>query len=126
MNMRPTTLAAFVLACVAAAPARAGVSCSPQASGVAGVIANQNDVIVAINCVGRQIADLRNGAGAGDRAQAARIDELARQITMLQFAIDGLARRISLLEAAAIDIRRTVYPFEHSIYPPPYPPTPRQ
>jgi hypothetical protein len=88
------------------APARAGVSCSPQASGVAGVIANQEDVIGAVNCLGQQLAELRSGAMAADRVQTARIEVLARQIAALQFSVDQLSRRIANLEANASDFQR--------------------
>ncbi len=99
---------AFVLALLAAAPGEgfAAVVCSPQASGVNGVIADQNDVIAAVNCLGQQIAEFRSAAIAADRVESARIDELARQIGALQSAVDLLSRRVSALEANAADVQR--------------------
>ncbi len=99
---------AFSIAFLAVLPssAFAGISCSPQASGVSGVIADQTDVIAAVNCLGQQLAELRNGAVAADRAEAARIEELARQIAALQYSVDALSRRLSALEANAADVQR--------------------
>ncbi len=102
--IRRVVLAAF--AAVAPSPVLAGVSCSPQASGVGGVIADQNDVIAAVNCLGQQLAELRNGAIAADRMEAARIEELARQIAALQSSVEMLSRRVSALEANVSDVQR--------------------
>jgi TolA-binding protein len=82
-----------------AAPARAEAICIPQASGVAGVIADQADVIAAVNCLGQQLARLRSDATVSDRNEAARIDELARQIAMLQNAVVSLSQRVAAIEA---------------------------
>ncbi len=87
-------------------PARAGVSCSPQASGVSGVIADQADVIAAVNCLGQQLAEFKNAAIAADKVEAARIEELARQLSALQIAVSSLSRRVSALEANVTDIQR--------------------
>lgn len=83
----------------------AGVACSPQASGVGGVIADQQDVIAAVNCLGQQLAELRNGANAADKVEAARIEELARALSAVQIALDSLARRVSALEANAANVQ---------------------
>ncbi len=88
------------------APALAGVSCSPQASGVSGVIADQGDVIAAVNCLGQQLAELKNAAIAADKVEASRIEELARQISAMQFAIDSISRRVAALEANVSDVQR--------------------
>ncbi len=79
--------------------ARAEVTCLPQASGVTGVIADQTDVIAAVNCLGQQMARLRSDATVSDRNEAARIDELARQIAMLQNAVASLSQRVAAIEA---------------------------
>ncbi|WP_424361832.1 hypothetical protein [Methylocystis parvus] len=79
--------------------ARAEVTCIPQASGVTGVIADQADVIAAVNCLGQQMARLRSDATVSDRNEAARIDELARQIAMLQNAVASLSQRVAAIEA---------------------------
>jgi hypothetical protein len=84
-------------------PARAEVGCMPQAAGVSGVIAGQGDVIAAVNCLGQQLARLRNDATVSDRAEAARIDELARQIAELQNAVNALTQRVGALEANIVD-----------------------
>jgi hypothetical protein len=103
----PTLIIAFTLLALAlSSPASAGVSCSPQASGVSGVIANQTDMIAAVNCIGQQLAELKNAAIAADKVEAGRIEELARQITAMQFAIDSLSRRIAALEANVADVQR--------------------
>jgi hypothetical protein len=95
------------LALALGAPAaRAGVSCAPQTAGVGGVIADQTDVIAAVNCLGQQIAELRNAAVAADRLQTSRAEELSRQISALQFVIDSQSRRIAELESRIIDIQR--------------------
>ncbi|MGJ0506795.1 MAG: hypothetical protein ACR652_06580 [Methylocystis sp.] len=86
--------------------AAAAVSCSPQASGVSGVISDQADVIAAVNCLGQQLAELKNAAIAADRVEAGRIEELARQISALQMAVDSLSRRVSALEANVTDVQR--------------------
>jgi hypothetical protein len=118
MKKRLGALAVIQLILVAFSQALAGLACSPQAAGVAGVIANQADVVAAVNCLGQQLADLRNGNGTVDRVRAARIDELARQIATLQFALDALYRRLFYLEAKVID-------FQHPIHPPPVVTQPR-
>lgn len=103
----PTLIIAFTLLALAlSSPASAGVSCSPQASGVSGVIANQTDMIAAVNCLGQQLAELKNAAIAADKVEAGRIEELARQITAMQFAIDSLSRRVGALEANVADVQR--------------------
>jgi hypothetical protein len=99
-------LMAIAFALLVSSPARAGVSCAPQASGVSGVIADQTDVIAAVNCLGQQLAELRNAAAAADRLQSARIEDLARQIANLQFIVDSLSRRVVNLEAGVTDIQR--------------------
>jgi uncharacterized coiled-coil protein SlyX len=99
-------LVAMQIVLAVSSPARAGVSCTPQASGVSGVIADQTDVIAAVNCLGQQLAELRNAAAAADRLQTARIEELARQIANLQFSVDSLSRRVANLEAGVTDIQR--------------------
>jgi hypothetical protein len=81
------------------ASARAEVSCIPQASGVTGVIAEQTDVIAAVNCLGQQLARLRSDATISDRNDAARIEDLARQISMLQNAVVTLSQRVSAIES---------------------------
>jgi len=61
----PTLIIAFTLLALAlSSPASAGVSCSPQASGVSGVIADQTDMIAAVNCLGQQLAELEGFAFA--------------------------------------------------------------
>ncbi|WP_442754312.1 hypothetical protein ACNHKD_15145 [Methylocystis sp. JAN1] len=79
--------------------ARAEVACIPQASGVTGVIADQTDVIAAVNCLGQQLARLRNDATVSDRSEAARVDELARQISALQNAVVSLSQRVAAIES---------------------------
>ncbi len=79
--------------------ARAEVSCIPQASGVTGVIADQTDVIAAVNCLGQQLARLRSDATVSDRNETVRMDEMARQIAMLQNAVVSLSQRVSAIEA---------------------------
>lgn len=103
----PRVIVAFMLAAFAwSSPARAGVTCSPQASGVGGVIADQADTIAAVNCLGQQLAEFKNAAIAADKVESGRIEELARQIAALQSAVDSLARRVSALEANARDVQR--------------------
>ncbi|KAF2992651.1 hypothetical protein OGR47_06335 [Methylocystis sp. MJC1] len=97
------SLGLILLLLVAAAPARADVACLVQASGVSGVIADQKDVIGAVNCLGQQLARLRNDATVSERATAARIDDLARQIAALQSAVNVLAKRVGALEANIVD-----------------------
>jgi hypothetical protein len=100
-------IVAFTLLAIAcSSPARAGVSCSPQASGVGGVIADQADVIAAVNCLGQQLAEFKNAAIAADKVESARIEELARQISALQSSIDSLSRRVAALEANVSDVQR--------------------
>ena len=94
-----------LMACVAAAPARAEISCTPQAAGVGGVIADRKDMIASVNCLGQQLAELRNGAVAADKTEAARIEELARQISALQSAVELLSRRLGALERNVVDIQ---------------------
>lgn len=103
MKRTSATLLALLLA---TAPAAAGISCSPQASGVSGVIADQNDTIAAVNCLGQQIAELKNAAIAADKIEAGRIEELARQLSALQLAVDTLSRRLSALESRVVDFQR--------------------
>lgn len=79
--------------------ARAEVTCMPQASGVSGVIADQTDVIAAVNCLGQQMARLRSDATVSDRNEAARIEELTRQVSMLQNAVISLSQRVAAIEA---------------------------
>lgn len=103
----PRLIIAFTLFALAVSPpALAGVSCSPQASGVSGVIADQADVIAAVNCLGQQLAELKNAAIAADKLEASRIEELARQISAMQFAIDSISRRVAALEANVADVQR--------------------
>lgn len=90
----------------AASQARAEVGCIPQASGVSGVIAKQEDVISAVNCLGQQLARLRNDATVSDKAATARIEELARQIAELQNAVNALAQRVGAIEANIADAER--------------------
>lgn len=92
-------LCAFAFFVGLSAPAGAEVSCIPQASGVSGVIAEQTDVIAAVNCLGQQLARLRSDATNADRNEAARIDELARQISMLQNAVVSLSQRVAAIES---------------------------
>lgn len=93
----------LLLLLLVAAPARADVACLAQASGVSGVIGDQKDVIAAVNCLGQQLARLRNDATVSDRATSARIDDLARQIAALQSAVNVLAKRVGALEANIVD-----------------------
>lgn len=103
----PRVIVVFTLVALAcSSPAQAGVSCSPQASGVGGVIADQADMISAVNCLGQQLAEFKNAAIAADKVEAGRIEELARQISALQSAVDSLARRVSALEANAANAQR--------------------
>jgi hypothetical protein len=98
----------FVLAqliAVTAFGARAEISCAPQAAGVSGVIADRKDMIASVNCIGQQLAELRNAAVAADRVEAAKIEELARQIAALSAAVDGLSRRLGALERNVVDIQ---------------------
>lgn len=81
------------------ASAQAEVTCMTQASGVTGVIADQADVIAAVNCLGQQMARLRSDATVSDSNEAARIDEIARQIAMLQNAVASLSQRVAAIEA---------------------------
>ena len=100
--------AALLLTIAIGAPsaARADVTCVPQASGVSGVIANQTDVIAAVNCLGQQLAKLRGDATISDRAEAERIADLARQITALQNAVAGLASRVAAIEANLANVEQ--------------------
>jgi hypothetical protein len=91
-------IGAFTFFFLLSASAQAEVSCMPQASGVTGVIAEQTDVIAAVNCLGQQLARLRSDATVSDRNDAARMDELARQISMLQNAVVSLSQRVSAIE----------------------------
>ncbi|QGM98402.1 hypothetical protein [Methylocystis parvus] len=79
-------------------PAHAEVTCIPQASGVTGVIAEQTDVVAAVNCLGRQLAQLRGDATVSDHNETARIEELARQLAMLQNAVASLSQRVAAIE----------------------------
>lgn len=81
------------------ASAGAEAACIPQASGVTGVIADQADIIAAVNCLGQQLARLRGDATVSDRNEAARIDDLARQIAALQAAVAALSQRVAAIEA---------------------------
>lgn len=96
----------LTIALAAPLPARADVTCIPQASGVAGVIANQTDVIAAVNCLGQQLAKLRADAIVADRTEAERIEELARQIAALQNAVAGLSRRVAAIEANLANVEQ--------------------
>jgi hypothetical protein len=89
----------------ASVEARAEITCSSQAAGVSGVISDRKDMIASVNCIGQQLAELRNAAVAADKVEAARIEELARQIAMLQSAVDGLSRRLGALERNVVDIQ---------------------
>lgn len=77
---------------------RAEISCSPQASGVSGVISDRKDIIASINCLGQQLAALRNAAVTADRVQETKIEELAREVTALSVAVGGLSQRVDALE----------------------------
>jgi|SRR5437763_1488997 hypothetical protein len=90
---------------VAPLAARAEIACSPQAAGVSGVISDRKDMIASVNCIGQQLAELRNAAVAADRVEAARIEELARQMAALQAAVEGLSRRLGALERNVVDIQ---------------------
>lgn len=90
---------AFAAVLGLSAPAHAEVTCIPQASGVTGVIAEQTDVIAAVNCLGQQMARLRGDATISDRNEAARIEELARQLAMLQNTVVALSQRVAAIEA---------------------------
>jgi hypothetical protein len=104
--MPPLIVVFTLLAFAVSFPARAGVSCSPQASGVSGVIADQADVIAAVNCLGQQLAEFKNAAIAADKVEAGRIEELARQLSAVENAVESLSRRVSALEANVRDIQR--------------------
>lgn len=91
----------FVLAPLAialASPAGAEIACSPQAAGVTGVIADSKDMVASVNCIGQQLAEFRNAAVVADKIEAARIEELSRQIAALQSAVESLSRRLGALE----------------------------
>ncbi len=103
----PPLIVAFTLSVLAISfPAQAGVSCSPQSSGVSGVSADQADVIAAVNCLGQQLAEFKNAAIAADKVEAGRIEELARQLSAVENAVASLSRRVSALEANVRDIQR--------------------
>ncbi|WP_144259779.1 hypothetical protein [Methylocystis sp. ATCC 49242] len=97
-------LAMFPILLLAPGPAAGAVNCYPQAAGVAGVIADQKDVIAAVNCLGQQLAELRRAATISDQNQTARVEELARQIAELQGAVEVLSRRVSALEGRLNDV----------------------
>lgn len=94
------------LAIAAVSQTRAEVACIPQASGISGVIAKQEDVVSAVNCLGQQLARLRNDATVSDRAATARIEELARQLAELQNAVNALTQRVGAIEASIVDAER--------------------
>jgi len=98
MNYSAVARAALGVALLLPAPADAAVNCYPQASGVGGVIADQKDVIAAVNCLGQQLAELRNAATAADQTQSQRMEELARRVVELQGVVDNLSRRVFYLE----------------------------
>lgn len=84
---------------------RAEITCSPQASGVSGVISDRKDTIAAVNCLGQQLATLRNAASTADQTEAMKIEQLAREISALSAAVGGLSQRIDALERNLTNIQ---------------------
>lgn len=90
----------FVLASLAVAmvsPAESQISCAPKPGAVSGG-PDMNDMTASVNCIGQQLTEFQNASVAANKIEAARIEELSRQIAALQLAVESLSRRLGALE----------------------------
>lgn len=90
------------LAASGSAQAFLGVSCSATGAGVGGLISDSDDIVEAINCLGKQIADVRSNSPLNglllEQEQNSRLAALAAKSLYLETRLEQIERRLADLE----------------------------
>lgn len=102
--MKYFSLLIMVAWLAASGPAQAfmNVSCSSTGAGVGGLISDTDDIVAAINCLGKQIADVRSNSPLNglllEQDQNSRLASLAAKSLYLETRLEQIERRLTEIE----------------------------